>query len=157
MNADNGIRSAEAPGTAMHSKFKTPAVNVGLVGLGYVGLPLALLFARKGLRTTGFDIDAAKIEKLGRGETYIRHIPAAEIAAQLAAGRFAASANFAGLREMDAIVICVPTPLDEHREPDLSYIRNTAEAIGAHLRAGQLVVLESTTYPGTTEELVLPI
>jgi UDP-N-acetyl-D-glucosamine dehydrogenase len=157
MNADKGIRPAEGAGTGMHSKFETPAVKVGLVGLGYVGLPLALLFARKGLRTTGFDIDAVKIEMLGRGESYIRHIPAAEIAAQLAAKRFSASADFAGLSEMDAIIICVPTPLDEHREPDLSYIRNTAEAIGAHLRAGQLVVLESTTYPGTTEELVLPI
>lgn len=144
-------------GAGIHTKFKTPEVKVGLVGLGYVGLPLALLFARKGLRTTGFDIDAAKIEKLERGETYIRHIPAAEIKAQAKAKRFRASADFSGLREMDAVIICVPTPLDEHREPDLTYMRNTAQAIGAYLRPGQLVVLESTTYPGTTEELVLPI
>ncbi|HLY61143.1 MAG TPA: nucleotide sugar dehydrogenase [Terriglobia bacterium] len=141
----------------IHSRFNGRDVKVGLVGLGYVGLPLALLFARKGLRTTGFDIDATKIEKLERGETYIRHIPAAEIRAQTKAKRFRASAGFSGLNDMDAVIICVPTPLDEHREPDLAYIRNTAEAISAHLHAGQLVVLESTTYPGTTEELVLPI
>ncbi|HEV2351412.1 MAG TPA: nucleotide sugar dehydrogenase [Terriglobia bacterium] len=152
-----GKQKREEVGAGIHSRFRQPDVKVGLVGLGYVGLPLALLFARRGLRTTGFDIDAAKIEKLERGETYIRHIPAADIQAQLKAKLFRASSDFNGLKEMDAIIICVPTPLDEHREPDLSYIRNTAEAIGAHLHAGQLVVLESTTYPGTTEDLVLPI
>ncbi|MHB8652805.1 MAG: nucleotide sugar dehydrogenase [Terriglobia bacterium] len=157
MDANKGKRRAKEVEAGLHLKFKTPAVQVGVVGLGYVGLPLALLFARKGLRTTGFDIDAAKIEKLERGETYISHIAAAEIQAQLAEKRFRASADFNGLAGMDAIIICVPTPLDEHREPDLSFIRHTAEAISAHLRAGQLVVLESTTYPGTTEELVLPI
>ncbi len=147
-------KKAEA---GMHAKFATASARVGLVGLGYVGLPLALLFASKGLHTTGFDIDPEKIKRLERGETYIRHIPAASIKAQVDAGRFRASSDFRGLREMDAIIICVPTPLDEHREPDLSFIRNTAESIREHLRAGQLVVLESTTYPGTTEELVLPI
>ena len=157
MGTTKGTRRVKKVGAALHLKFKTPAVQVGVVGLGYVGLPLALLFARKGLRTTGFDIDAAKIKTLDRGETYIRHISAEEIHTQVAQGRFRASADFSGLSGMDAIIICVPTPLDEHREPDLTYIRDTAEAIGAHLRAGQLVVLESTTYPGTTEELVLPI
>jgi UDP-N-acetyl-D-glucosamine dehydrogenase len=155
MTADKGARPAAEAG--MHLKFKTPTVKVGLVGLGYVGLPLALLFGRKGLETTGFDIDAAKIEALMNGETYIRHIPADEIRAQIQQGRFRATADFKGLAEMDAIIICVPTPLDEHREPDLSFIRDTAGAIAHNLRAGQLVVLESTTYPGTTEELVLPI
>src|SRR5690242_13295409 len=100
-------------GAGLHLKFAEPSVQVGLVGLGYVGLPLALLFASKGVRTTGFDIDAEKIKKLERGETYIRHIPAAEIKAQVDAERFRASADFRGLREMDAIIICVPTPLDE--------------------------------------------
>ena len=157
MGVNKGTPQAEEAGAGLHLKFKTPAVQVGVVGLGYVGLPLALLFARKGLRTTGFDIDAAKIEMLERGETYIHHIAASEIQAQVAGKRFRASADFSGLAGMDAIIICVPTPLDEHREPDLSFIRHTAEAISAHLRAGQLVVLESTTYPGTTEELVLPI
>ena len=157
MEANKGTRRMEKKEAGFYAKFRTPAVQVGVVGLGYVGLPLALLFARKGLRTTGFDIDAAKIEKLERGETYIRHIAASEIQAQVSGKRFRASTDFSGLAVMDAIIICVPTPLDEHREPDLSYIRNTAEAISAHLRAGQLVVLESTTYPGTTEDLVLPI
>src|SRR5579862_9684206 len=152
-----GTHKMKETEAGIHSRFNGRDVKVGLVGLGYVGLPLALLFARKGLRTTGFDIDATKIEKLERGETYIRHIPAAEIRAQTKAKRFRASAGFSGLNDMDAVIICVPTPLDEHREPDLAYIRNTAEAISAHLHAGQLVVLESTTYPGTTEELVLPI
>jgi len=157
MAKSKNTRKMEAAGAGIHSKFKSPDVRIGLVGLGYVGLPLALLFARRGLRTTGFDIDAAKVEKLERGETYIRHIPASEIQAQLKAKRFRASADFSGLKEMDAVIICVPTPLDEHREPDLSYIRNTVEAIATSLHAGQLVVLESTTYPGTTEDLVLPI
>src|SRR5690349_18996888 len=157
MTRSKGSRKMGDSGTGIHTKFKSPEVKVGLVGLGYVGLPLALLFARKGLRTTGFDIDAAKIEKLVRGETYIRHIPASEIQAQVKAKRFNASADFSGLKEMDAVIICVPTPLDEHREPDLSYIRKTVESIGTTLRPGQLVVLESTTYPGTTEDLVLPI
>jgi UDP-N-acetyl-D-glucosamine dehydrogenase len=115
------------------------------------------LFARRGFRTTGFDIDPTKVEKLGRGESYIGHIPGAAVSEEVKKGNFQATSDYARLRDMDAIIICVPTPLDEHREPDLSYIRNTAEAIGAHLRPGQLIVLESTTYPGTTDELVLPI
>jgi UDP-N-acetyl-D-glucosamine dehydrogenase len=139
------------------SKFEEKRAQVGIIGLGYVGLPLGLLFARKGFRTTGFDIDPAKVEKLARGESYIGHIPGAVVSEEVKKGHFQATSDYARLREMDAIIICVPTPLDEHREPDLSYIRNTAEAIGAHLRRGQLVVLESTTYPGTTDEVVLPM
>ncbi|MGH9353387.1 MAG: nucleotide sugar dehydrogenase, partial [Terriglobia bacterium] len=138
-------------------RFRTKEIQVGVVGLGYVGLPLGLLFARRGLRTTGFDVDAAKIQKLESGETYIKHITAASIAEQRQGNRFRATANFKELGEMDAIIICVPTPLDEHREPDLSAVRDTTETIRQHLRAGQLVVLESTTYPGTTDDLVLPI
>jgi len=136
MTEDKGARAPEE--AEIHLKFKTPAVKIGLVGLGYVGLPLALLFARKGLATTGFDIDAYKVESLTRGETYIRHIPDAEIRAQIEQKRFRASADFRGLAEMDAIIICVPTPLDEHREPDLSFIRGTAETISPH-RAAQAV------------------
>lgn len=116
------------------ARLDARTVQVGVIGLGYVGLPLALLFARKGFRTTGFDIDPDKVEKLERGESYIRHIPAAMIAAEVKQKRFRATAAFAALREMDAIVICVPTPLDEHREPDLSYIRDTAESLRPHLR-----------------------
>ena len=141
----------------LSAKFSEKTAQVGVIGLGYVGLPLALLFAGKGFRTTGFDIDTDKIEKLERGESYIRHIPAASIAAEVEQNHFRATAAFDGLREMDATIICVPTPLDDHREPDLSFVRDTAESLRPHLRPGQLVVLESTTYPGTTEEVVLPI
>jgi UDP-N-acetyl-D-glucosamine dehydrogenase len=138
------------------SKVQNKSAQVGVIGLGYVGLPLCLLFARNGFPTTGFDIDPAKVDKLAKGESYIRHIPASAIADQVKKG-FRATTDFAVLREMDAILICVPTPLDQHREPDLSFVRHTTEAIAPHLRRGQLVVLESTTYPGTTEEVVLPI
>ncbi|MCL5670651.1 MAG: nucleotide sugar dehydrogenase, partial [Acidobacteria bacterium] len=125
--------------------------------MGYVGLPIALLFAQKGFQTTGFDIDPAKVESLHQGSSYIKHIPDSEIASQVKRNQFFPTSDFAALQQMDAIIICVPTPLDDHREPDLSFIRATAASIGAHLRRGQLVVLESTTYPGTTEEVVLPI
>src|SRR5271157_2181917 len=131
--------------------------RVGVIGMGYVGLPLALLFVRGGFLTTGFDIDPEKVQKLRAGETYIKHIPAETIAGAIEKKRFRVTDDFNELAEMDAIVICVPTPLDDHREPDLSFIRDTAETICPRLRAGQLVVLESTTYPGTTEEVVLPI
>jgi UDP-N-acetyl-D-glucosamine dehydrogenase len=130
---------------------------VGVIGLGYVGLPLALLFSRRGFSTSGFDIDPEKVEKLKHGESYIRHIAADAIAAQREQKRFQVTTDFAVLRQMDAIIICVPTPLDEHREPDLSHVCHTAESVQPHLRAGQLVILESTTYPGTTDEVLLPI
>jgi len=139
------------------AKVDASTARVGVIGLGYVGLPLALLFAREGFAVSGFDIDPDKVAKLGRGESYIGHIPAASIAEQVKQKRFRATGDFALLQDMDAILICVPTPLDSHREPDLSYVRTTAEAIVPNLQRGQLVVLESTTYPGTTEEVVLPI
>lgn len=138
-------------------KFGTKQAQVGVIGLGYVGLPLALLYSRHGFRTTGFDTDSTKVQKLQSGQTYITHIPASLIAAERREDRFQATTAFERLEEMDAIIICVPTPLDEHREPDLTYVRSTAETVSRHLRAGQLIVLESTTYPGTTEEMLLPI
>src|SRR5271157_2348788 len=112
---------------ALSARFGQKTAHVGVIGLGYVGLPLALLFSRNGLQTTGFDIDPFKIEKLERGETYIKHISAASIAAEVSRKHFRATTDFSGLREMDAVLICVPTPLDEHREPDLSFVRGTAE------------------------------
>jgi UDP-N-acetyl-D-glucosamine dehydrogenase len=126
-------------------------MNLAIVGLGYVGLPLALQFARSGNRVLGLDIDAAKVDALNRGQTYIRHIPAETVAAAVESGTFAASTDFTTVSELEAVVICVPTPLNKNREPDLSYIIATGEALAPHLRAGMLVVLESTTYPGTTE------
>src|SRR5437588_2002230 len=137
-------------------KIENRTANIGIIGMGYVGLPLALLFSKHKFPVTGFDIDRSKVESLNKGASYIYHIPATEI--QAASGRgFRATAEYAQLTAMDAVLICVPTPLNEYREPDLSYIQSTAEAIAPHLRAGQLIVLESTTYPGTTEEVLIKI
>ncbi len=130
---------------------------VGVVGLGYVGLPLVRAFAKAGFRTLGFDVDAAKIERLKAGESYIGHIPAALIGELIASGKFEPTADMRRLNEPDAILICVPTPLTENRDPDLSYIESTGREIAASLRSGQLIVLESTTYPGTTNDVLRPI
>ncbi len=129
---------------------------VGIVGLGYVGLPLAMTFCRGGFRVLGFDIDETKVAALNRGESYIGHIPSSEVKQLRAGGKFEATADFSRAKEADAILICVPTPLAEHHEPDLSYIVNTGKSLAPHVRAGQLIVLESTTYPGTTEEILKP-
>jgi UDP-N-acetyl-D-glucosamine dehydrogenase len=126
--------------------------KVAVVGLGYVGLPLSLQFARSNFEVLGLDVDGAKVSALGRGETYIKHIDAAAVAEQVKSGRFRASSEFSEMRGVDAVIICVPTPLNKYREPDLSYVLNTGRAVAPHLRRGMLVVLESTTYPGTTEE-----
>jgi UDP-N-acetyl-D-glucosamine dehydrogenase len=132
------------------------SARVGVIGLGYVGLPLALLFEESGFPVTGFDVDPAKPEALHRGESYIRHIGKERVARAFARGRIVATTDFDRLGECDAILICVPTPLGRHREPDLSYIRATGDAVARRLVRGQLVVLESTTYPGTTREELLP-
>ncbi|MGI8770907.1 MAG: nucleotide sugar dehydrogenase [Acidobacteriaceae bacterium] len=139
-----------------HDRIVSRTAKIGVIGLGYVGLPLSLLLSDAGFQVTGFDIDARKVGELAAGRSYIYRIPATEIVRAQGQG-FRATADYAQLVEQDAIVLCVPTPLTEHREPDLSYITNTAHAIAPWLRAGQLVVLESTTYPGTTEELLIPI
>lgn len=128
-----------------------PAPTLGIVGLGYVGLPLSLRFAQNGASVLGFDVDPAKVESLNAGRSYILHIPAAEIAETVNRGAFSATTDFARATECDAILICVPTPLVNGRDPDLSYVLNTGRAIAPHLRPGQLVCLESTTYPGTTD------
>src|SRR6202171_4979116 len=138
------------------SRSDARTAKVGIIGLGCVGLPLALLFNEERFPVTGFDVDADKVQALNEGRSYIYRIPKTEIAAARAKG-FSATGDYSQVADMDAIIICVPTPLNEYREPDLSYIRATVEAIAPHLRAGQLVVLESTTYPGTTEEVMAPI
>ena len=143
------------PYEALRSKIGTDRACVGIIGLGYVGLPLALAFAGGGIRVLGFDTDPGKVDRLGRGESYIGHIPGDAI--REAAGRFEATDDFHRLDEPDAILICVPTPLSTARDPDLSYVAASARAIAARLRPGQLVVLESTTYPGTTRKIVLPL
>ena len=130
--------------------------RIGVIGLGYVGLPLVLLLSEQKFRVTGFDIDQQKVATLMQGDSYIVRIPSTEIHAAQAAG-FTATTDYSRIAEMDAVLIAVPTPLNQHHEPDLSFIVATAEAIAPHLRPGQLIILESTTYPGTTEELLVPI
>jgi len=137
--------------------FKGAQLKVAIIGCGYVGLPLALRFAEAGHKVTGFDTDPHKVSLLNAGKSYIDHIPQTKIQQFVNSRHFGATNDFAKLKEADAILICVPTPLNEYREPDLSYVEETAKSIQPHLQKGQLVVLESTTYPGTTEELVLPI
>jgi UDP-N-acetyl-D-glucosamine dehydrogenase len=130
---------------------------VGVIGLGYVGLPLLCAFNAKGFKTIGFDVDVTKVAALERGQSYIHHIPATVIAAMVKTGRFSATSDFSRLAEADAIIICVPTPLTKQREPDISYIVTTCDVIARYLRRDQLIVLESTTYPGTTREVMRPI
>jgi UDP-N-acetyl-D-glucosamine dehydrogenase len=136
--------------------FTDRSAVIGVFGLGYVGLPLGMRFAEAGLRVIGFDIDPAKVQKIKAGKSYINYIPDAVIAAAIANG-LEATSDAARTADCDALIICVPTPLDKHRRPDLSYVINTAKAMSPYLRRGQLVSLESTTWPGTTEEVVRPI
>jgi UDP-N-acetyl-D-glucosamine dehydrogenase len=139
------------------SRLGDKTVRVGVIGLGYVGLPLVHVFWQAGLHTVGFDIDPQKIERLGRGETYIKHFASDNVRVMNASGRFRATSDFSELADVDAVLICVPTPLNAQREPDLSYVVTTTEMIAKHLHRQMLVVLESTTYPGTTTEVVQPI
>ncbi len=140
----------------LKEKMERREARIGIIGMGYVGLPLALLFSGEGFRVTGFDVARDKVETLNAGGSYIVRIAPEAIERAQKAG-FSATADYAEIAGMDAAIICVPTPLDEHHEPDLSYVRQTAESIAPHVREGQLIVLESTTYPGTTEEVVVPI
>jgi len=131
--------------------------KIGILGLGYVGLPLACLFAEKDFAVTGFDVDPAKIRQLAAGKSYIRHIGTKRVAPLVRSGKFAATDDFRRLAQMDVLIICVPTPLTRHREPDLQFIEKTGQVIARHLRKGQLVILESSTYPGTTRDVLKPI
>ena len=137
------------------SKLDNQSAVIGIVGLGYVGLPLVLRFVEEGYRVLGIDIDTEKVTKLNKGQSYIQHIPT-EAIRKARKGGFEATTDFARSRKADVLIICVPTPLDEHREPDLSYVIGTVESLVPHLRAGQIMSLESTTYPGTTDEELLP-
>jgi UDP-N-acetyl-D-glucosamine dehydrogenase len=138
-------------------RLSDKTVRVGIIGLGYVGLPLVHAFWQAGLTTVGFDIDPTKIEKLAKGETYIKHFASDNVQVMNASGRFTATADFAKLADVDAVLICVPTPLKGKREPDLAFVVQTTEMIAKHLHRDTLIVLESTTYPGTTTEVVQPI
>src|SRR5438067_2091915 len=138
------------------ARFESKTARIGVVGMGYVGLPLALLFCEHGFAVTGFDIDDKKVDRLAASRSYICRIPDTEIAIARNKG-FQPTTDFSGASNMDAIIICVPTPLSEYHEPDLSYVTKTIQSIAPHLTPGQLIILESTTYPGTTEEVVLPL
>jgi UDP-N-acetyl-D-glucosamine dehydrogenase len=139
------------------AKYHTRTATVGVIGLGYVGLPLVRALIAAKFKVVGLDIDAGKVESLKRGETYISHLPAEIFGSAIDDGRFRPTTNFRDLSEADAILICVPTPLTAHREPDLSFVETTARSILPHLRAGQLIILESTSYPGTTREVIKEI
>ncbi|HRS17158.1 MAG TPA: nucleotide sugar dehydrogenase [Thermoanaerobaculaceae bacterium] len=143
-----------SPAAVLADKIRDHSVRVGIIGLGYVGLPLAMAFVEKGIRVLGFDVDPDKPARLARGESYIQHLGSDRVAAMARSGRFEATTDFLRLHEPDAILICVPTPLTPQREPDMSYVERSARQIKACLRPGQLVILESTTYPGTTDELL---
>jgi len=138
-------------------KIETRQVTVGIVGLGYVGLPLLIEFAREGVRVIGFDIDESKIQKLTQSDSYIKHIPADKIAEISALGKTSYTSDFSKSAEADVLLLALPTPLDEHREPDLSFIVNTGHSLKPYLRKGQIVILESSTWPGTTDEALRPI
>lgn len=148
--------AAETTIDQIKSRIQQREARIGIIGLGYVGLPLALLYSEQKFKVTGFDIDSRKVDTLAKGGSYIYRIAPEEIQAAQAQG-FSATSDYSQITAMDAIIICVPTPLDEYHEPDLSFITNTTHSIAPHLRAGQLVILESTTYPGTTEEVMVPI
>lgn len=139
------------------ARIATKNYRIGIIGLGYVGIPLALTACNAGFPVVGFDIDAKRVDQINRGESFIKHIPTEAIAAAIKEDRFRATTDFDELRDVDAIIIAVPTPLTKHREPDLSYVEATARAIAPRLRKGHLVVLESTTWPGTTDEIMRPI
>ena len=148
--------AAQARLAELKHKMETREARIGIIGMGYVGLPLALLFSGERFRVTGFDIVPDKVNTLNAGNSYIvRILPAAIQAAQQAG--FCATSDYSQIAEMDAVIICVPTPLNEHHEPDLSFVTGTVESIAPYIHEGQLIVLESTTYPGTTEEIVAPM
>ncbi len=150
-------KETELADKSLSHRIHAKTARVGIIGMGYVGLPLARQFAHAGFETIGFDVDESKVRQLNAGRSYIKHIPGSQIKELINSGRFSASADMSRLRRTDAVLVCVPTPLDKMREPDMTYVVRTTETIAKYLHKGQLIVLESTTYPGTTREVVLPI
>ncbi|MDD5423180.1 MAG: nucleotide sugar dehydrogenase [Candidatus Omnitrophica bacterium] len=141
----------------LEKKILSKKAKIGIIGLGYVGLPLAVVFAKGGFETYGIDIDKKRVDRLKRGESYILDVPATDIAKMEKNGKLTATTDFSVIKKLDAVIICVPTPLNKTKEPDVSYIVSAVENIKRHMKRGQIVVLESTTYPGTTEEVMLPV
>ncbi len=155
--SNRSVHTAGSSAAQLLAEIEQKTACVGVIGLGYVGLPLANIYHDRGFRVLGFDVDSRKVEMLNAGKSYIGHIPNERVAELVADGRFESTSDFSRIAEINAVSICVPTPLTENREPDLSYIEATGRSIAPYLRKGQLVVLESTTYPGTTREVLLPI
>ena len=151
--SENPMTSA----TDWERPFLDKTAVIGIVGMGYVGMPLALAAWSAGYRVVGFDVDPEKVAAIKAGKSYIKHIAGKDVADAVANGRLDATADFSEVAKVHAVIICVPTPLTSHREPDLSYVEKTTEAIAPHLRKGHLIVLESTTWPGTTDEIMKPI
>ncbi len=149
--------TSAGPAAVLRDKLQSKSAVVGVIGLGYVGLPLIDAFQQAGFRTMGFDVDAGKVDKLNRGESYISHIPSPKVREWLVDEKLVATSDMSRMSEADALLICVPTPLSDSRDPDLQYVASTTECIARSLRPGQLVILESTTYPGTTRDVMLPI
>ena len=156
MSPDSTTSGAMSPHAALLKKLDDRTAHIGILGLGYVGLPLMLRFSEVGYKVIGFDIDQAKVDKLNNGQSYIERITPGIIRGALDRG-FAATSDFSRARDADALIICVPTPLNKYREPDLSFVIDTTEAVVPHMRKGQVLSLESTTYPGTTEEELRPL
>lgn len=156
LTIENVATVAENRLALLRQKMEAREARIGIIGMGYVGLPLALLFSGEGFRVTGFDVAPDKVEMLNAGRSYIVRIPP-EAIEEARKGGFCATGNYSEIEQMDAVIICVPTPLDDHHEPDLSFVVGTVKSIAPHIHLDQLIVLESTTYPGTTEEVVVPL
>ncbi len=161
-NSKNSKKARKRPAGAstaekLRKRIDSKRAVIGVIGMGYVGLPLALEFCKRGFHVVGFDTDDAKVKRLNKGESYIAHISSKDVKSLGKAGLFSATSDFGRLSESDCITICVPTPLNNQKEPDIGFVAQTCKEIAKSLRAGQLIVLESTTYPGTTEDLVLPL
>jgi UDP-N-acetyl-D-glucosamine dehydrogenase len=157
MNSSGALTLRSDAAQFLFKRIRDKTARAGIVGLGYVGLPLIWTFHREGYRVIGFDIDQAKIDHLRSGTTYIKLFHVDRMSHLASSERFDATVDFGRIGEPNVLLLCVPTPLDVHREPDMSYVKSTVGSIGPHLRSGQMVILESTTYPGTTEELVVPM
>src|SRR2546429_650860 len=157
MSQPHVAANPSATAEVLAERIRSRTARVGIVGLGYVGLPLAVEFARAGFSVTGIDISAEKAKKVNAGESYIGDIPTAALAPLVESGKLRATTDFSAVLELDTINICVPTPLRKTKDPDMSFIVSSCNEIAHYFHAGMLVILESTTYPGTTDELVLPI
>jgi UDP-N-acetyl-D-glucosamine dehydrogenase len=151
------ITTEKLTGPGLKSRIEAKSAKIGVIGLGYVGLPLAVEYARMGFDTVGFDVSSERVLRLNAGKNYIQDVPEDQFQAVHASGRFKAQDDYAGAEDVDVFYICVPTPVTEHKDPDTTYIANAAESIAANIRAGQLIILKSTTYPDTTEGIVQPI